>query len=60
MKYTSPIYSKAQAMAQDVITASWSANNCTVKENQASAINPEQQVTTVSGYLSSLFRKTQE
>ena len=60
MKYTSPIYSKSQAMAIDVITASWKANNCTVSDNQPSVIDPEQKVTSVSGYLSSLLRKTQD
>ena len=56
MKYASPKYELASIEANDVITLSYQANNCTVVTNQAGAIDPESTVTQVTGFFDRLQR----
>ena len=56
MKYVSPKYEVASIEANDVITLSYQANNCTVATNQAGTIDPESTVTQVTGFFNKLQR----
>ena len=56
MKYVSPKYEVTSIEANDVITLSYQANNCTVVTNQAGTIDPESTVTQVSGFFNKLQR----
>ena len=62
MKYISPMYKAVKAQSDDVITASYTANNCTVNNNATPTFTvpgTEEQptrVTQVSGLLNSLIR----
>lgn len=56
MKYQAPKYELCSMQVNDVITASYQANNCTVTTNQVGTIDPESTVTQVSGFFNKLQR----